>query len=169
MKKDEISKSKKDNADTKDKNSEGYPLYPPGEDIYNKSREVKDIDPEELAKYNGEVIIPHIEEVDLNEVDKAEINEIDQDEMDVLDDVGLDEFKDDETPEFVDDEPDELKEAGIKELGDDFMGTDLDIPGGDLDDDEEEIGSEDEENNYYSIGGDNHKDLEEEHDDLDIG
>ena len=42
--------------------------------------------------------------------------------------------------------------------------TDLDIPGSELDDDQEEVGSEDEENNYYSIGGDNHNDLEEEND-----
>jgi hypothetical protein len=31
-----------------------------------------------------------------------------------------------------------------------------------LDDKHREIGSEDEENNYYSIGGDNHNDLEED-------
>ncbi|NGM66745.1 hypothetical protein [Sphingobacterium sp. SGR-19] len=36
----------------------------------------------------------------------------------------------------------------------------LDVPGSELDDAEEEIGSEDEENNYYSLGGDNHEDLE---------
>ena len=41
-------------------------------------------------------------------------------------------------------------------------GDDLDIPGSDLDDEQENIGSEDEENNYYSIGGDNHNDLEED-------
>jgi len=41
-------------------------------------------------------------------------------------------------------------------------GSDLDIPGADLDDEEEAIGSEDEENNYYSIGGDNHDGLEED-------
>lgn len=40
-------------------------------------------------------------------------------------------------------------------------GSDLDIPGAELDDDMEDVGSEDEENNYYSIGGDNHDDLEE--------
>ena len=40
-------------------------------------------------------------------------------------------------------------------------GKDLDIPGSELDDDLENVGSEDEENNYYSIGGDNHDDLEE--------
>ena len=39
---------------------------------------------------------------------------------------------------------------------------DLDIPGSELDDADENIGEEDEENNFYSIGGDNHNDLEEE-------
>ena len=43
----------------------------------------------------------------------------------------------------------------------DFPGNDLDIPGSELDDYQEEIGSEDEENNYYSLGGDNHENLEE--------
>lgn len=38
---------------------------------------------------------------------------------------------------------------------------DLDIPGAELDDLQEELGSEDEENNYYSIGGDDHLDLDE--------
>ena len=38
----------------------------------------------------------------------------------------------------------------------------LDIPGAELDDADEEIGEEDEENNYYSLGGDNHEDLEED-------
>ena len=40
--------------------------------------------------------------------------------------------------------------------------TGLDVPGSELDDADEDIGSEDEENNYYSIGGDNHNDLEED-------
>lgn len=38
---------------------------------------------------------------------------------------------------------------------------DLDVPGAELDDEQELIGSEDEENNYYSLGGDNHEDLDE--------
>lgn len=37
----------------------------------------------------------------------------------------------------------------------------LDIPGSELDDADEQIGEEDEENNYYSLGGDNHSDLDE--------
>jgi hypothetical protein len=50
-----------------------------------------------------------------------------------------------------------------KDFLDDVTGGDLDIPGSELDDDLEFIGSEDEENNYYSLGGDNHNDLEEDY------
>ncbi|EIA08519.1 hypothetical protein HJ01_02241 [Flavobacterium frigoris PS1] len=49
-----------------------------------------------------------------------------------------------------------------KNFKDDMSGGDLDIPGSELDDAQEAIGSEDEENNHYSIGGDNHNDLEED-------
>ena len=41
-------------------------------------------------------------------------------------------------------------------------GNDLDVPGAELDDEDENIGSEDEENNYYSLGGENHDNLEED-------
>jgi len=44
-----------------------------------------------------------------------------------------------------------------------YDGDNLDVPGAELDDADEKIGEEDEENNYYSIGGDNHNDLEEDH------
>jgi len=54
-----------------------------------------------------------------------------------------------------------LKSSGGK-FNDEFLGSDLDIPGAELDDEMEIIGSEDEENNYYSIGGDDHDDLEED-------
>ena len=37
----------------------------------------------------------------------------------------------------------------------------LDVPGAELDDANELIGEEDEENNYYSLGGDDHSDLDE--------
>jgi len=47
---------------------------------------------------------------------------------------------------------------------DDDLAPGLDIPGAELDDKLEEIGEEDEENNYYSLGGDNHEDLEEDKD-----
>ncbi len=48
------------------------------------------------------------------------------------------------------------------DFDDDYTGSDLDVPGSELDDDQEDIGSEDEENNYYSLGGDDHDDLEED-------
>lgn len=42
------------------------------------------------------------------------------------------------------------------------LANELDVPGSELDDRDEEIGEEDEENNYYSLGGENHNDLEED-------
>jgi len=48
-----------------------------------------------------------------------------------------------------------------KDIDDESVENDLDIPGSELDDLQEDIGSEDEENNYYSLGGDDHVDLEE--------
>lgn len=38
----------------------------------------------------------------------------------------------------------------------------LDVPGAAQDDADEFIGEEDEENNYYSLGGDDHNDLDED-------
>ena len=53
-----------------------------------------------------------------------------------------------------------------KDFSDDMSGSDLDVPGSELDDEQENIGSEDEENNYYSLGGDDHDDLDEDNGDL---
>lgn len=44
------------------------------------------------------------------------------------------------------------------------MDEGLDVPGAELDDADEFIGEEDEENNYYSLGGDDHDDLEDDED-----
>ena len=95
-------------------NPPGYPLYPAKEDMYNKSKEEKEVNPEDISKIK-------------------ESNE----------------------------------NGGIgsnneKDFKDDISGGDLDIPGSELDDQEENIGNEDEENNYYSLGGDDHNDLEED-------
>ena len=48
-----------------------------------------------------------------------------------------------------------------KNFEEDSSGDDLDVPGSELDDNQEKIGSEDEENNYYSLGGDDHDNLDE--------
>ena len=62
-------------------------------------------------------------------------------------------------------EPLDEEEVGDTEVQAGHLpGDDLDIPGSELDDADEAIGEEDEENNYYSLGGDNHDDLEESQD-----
>ena len=115
MKKQKASKPPLKKKDDK----EGYPLYPPDQDIYNKFKEEQDIDPEDISKTKE---TEEDESIESGESDPAPLN-----------------FEDDE-----------------------IMGTDLDVPGSELDDDLEELGDEDEENNYYSIGGDKHHDLEED-------
>ena len=62
----------------------------------------------------------------------------------------------------IPDEKDDTEALDENSFDKDETGNDLDIPGAELDNDQEAIGSEDEENNYYSIGGDNHTDLEED-------
>lgn len=58
-------------------------------------------------------------------------------------------------------EPNSDNTSRRKSLDDLQSEKDLDVPGSELDDQQEDIGSEDEENNYYSLGGDDHLDLEE--------
>lgn len=49
-----------------------------------------------------------------------------------------------------------------KEFLEDLTAEDLDVPGSKADETVNNAGMEDEENNYYSLGGDNHNDLEED-------
>jgi hypothetical protein len=56
----------------------------------------------------------------------------------------------------------ETSTSNEKTFKEDMSGADLDVPGSELDDQQESVGSEDEENNYYSLGGDNHNNLEED-------
>lgn len=92
----------------------GYPVYPENEDIYNKSKEEKSVDPENTSQKK-----------ELIKKRKAGKN-------------------------------------NEKDFDEDKSGSDLDVPGSELDDQQESKGSEDEENNYYSLGGDDHSDLDEE-------
>jgi hypothetical protein len=61
----------------------------------------------------------------------------------------------------VKESPEKPGKRNEKDFDEDMSGNDLDVPGAELDDELENIGSEDEENNYYSLGGDNHNDLDE--------
>ena len=60
--------------------------------------------------------------------------------------------------------PNEDPEAALneKDFEEDVTGEDLDIPGNEQDEENMGSGIEDEENNYYSLGGDNHDNLEED-------
>ena len=64
----------------------------------------------------------------------------------------------------IKDSSDERKtgKSNEKDFVEDESGSDLDVPGSELDDEQEKIGNEDEENNYYSLGGDDHNDLDED-------
>jgi hypothetical protein len=55
-----------------------------------------------------------------------------------------------------------IKEVDEEMYSKNLPDNDLDIPGSELDDEQENIGNEDEENNYYSLGGDDHNDLDED-------
>lgn len=101
---------KSDDNTKEEKDLPGYAQYPKEEDIYNKLKEEKELDPENISKTKL---------------------------------------------------PNENRGANEKDFGDVLTGSDLDVPGAELDDDREDVGSEDEENNYYSLGGDNHKNLDE--------
>lgn len=72
-----------------------------------------------------------------------------------IDKIDPDDLTSEKAPNIKADAPNE------KSFEDDLSGDDLDVPGSELDDEEEAAGNEDEENNYYSLGGDEHNDLEE--------
>lgn len=81
------------------------------------------------------------------------------------------EVKDIDSDDFShikDDEEEELDPENELDFEDEVLIDNLDVPGSELDDDAEDIGNEDEENNYYSIGGDNHEDLEEDNQDYEL-
>ncbi len=61
-----------------------------------------------------------------------------------------------------DGEIEDIETTLAKDEADPSLDAGLDIPGAEEDDANESVGNEDEENNYYSLGGDNHNDLEED-------
>ena len=134
-----------------------YPLYPPAEDMMNRGERVN-ADLEDPTFPIADGTIPKDQTI-------REPQEHEDSIIDLMEPVD----------EFTVTEED-LVALGPKDLsmdgGDDeqlqhrttpvdFASLDMDIPGTELDDAAERIGSEDEENNGYSLGGDNHEDLEE--------
>jgi len=144
----------------------GYPHYAPEEDVLNPSSgiEVSTVDVEQITQ-GGRVaqadskspVTTPVEDLDTSEPEGQD-NEAEMEKMEAdvtEEDIMLLGPKDQDMDLGEDEEfqnPDVVLSA---------TGEDLDVPGGELDDRNEEIGEEDEENNYYSLGGDNHSDLED--------
>lgn len=140
----------------------GYPKYPASEDIMNTDKRLEgNLDDEVLtgqsvdmsrAKDETETFddkeMPEGPEDDLKPAKKSQYDVTNED-LEALDPEEL-------SMDMGDDEQLKHRDRPV-----DFTGKDLDIPGSELDDKAEETGAEDEENNSYSIGGDNHEDLEE--------
>lgn len=139
----------------------GYPHYPASDDITNKGDDITDMgddfivgDEQQEAVTAPEIPDEQDRESDVTEEDIKMLSAADQNrDMEDADpeEPGLD---------TQDEDGDPLNEAGSSTYGD--QGAELDVPGSEADDASEAIGSEDEENNYYSLGGDNHEDLEED-------
>lgn len=139
----EMPKIDSDNDELNIKNLEHY--YNSLKDILNNNVKNYDLkshpEIEKTAAYAEDFSYPQSEDIYKNSKQETEINP---------DNISKKKSPNSENP---------MNEKNFKE---DMSGDDLDIPGSELDDQQEKIGSEDEENNYYSLGGDNHNDLEED-------
>jgi hypothetical protein len=125
----------------------GYPLYPSSDDIMNRGKRI-DVDVNVASEniHPGKNIIPQEPQ---NGTSKAK-SDLTKDDFQALASEELHGTGDDEI-------------LANRTWPVDFAGDDLDVPGSEDDDAQEAVGSEDEENNSYSIGGDRHEDLEEDH------
>jgi hypothetical protein len=141
-----------------------YPHYPASEDITraDNNNGKKPIGPvnDPPSKFNDtvddrddETSIVKGTDADLTREDMLILETTGQN-MDTRDDINLMQS----SLDTADDDGDPLNEEGVPY---DLTGDDLDVPGSGLDDADERIGEEDEENNYYSLGGDNHENQEE--------
>jgi hypothetical protein len=152
-------KNKKIEPETREKEKEfpGYPAYAPSEDIMNEGKRV-DADLEDPGTYTvrSSSKLPGLNEsddmqaLDGEPAEPSNPSDLTKDDFEALGERDL-------SLDLGDDE--QLRHRTVPV---DFTGEDLDVPGSELDDDQEAIGSEDEENNSYSLGGENHENLEED-------
>lgn len=141
-------KKAKKKSGNEDQSFPGYPQYPATEDIVYRAKRVEmDLD--------GEGQSPAASDDTMSAADKKAQRaahspaDVTKDDLQALN-AGDNNFEGD----------DSVLEGRPYPV--DFTGKDLDVPGSELDDRAEEIGEEDEENNLYSLGGENHEDLEED-------
>lgn len=137
----------------------GYPHYPAQEDIMHPANKLEKIspDPEKLTR-SGAYLDKNPEKPVSSSFDTA--SETD-DDLIIVPGTEADVTRDDLIilgEQNLDIDEEESTDAKTR-LGD--LDAELDVPGEELDDRNEEIGEEDEENNYYSLGGDNKENLEE--------
>jgi hypothetical protein len=123
----------------------GYPLYPSSEDIMNRGKRI-DVD----VNVASENISRTKNSAPESSIEKSGPSDLTKDDFQAL-----------ASEELHGDGDDEILANRTWPV--DFAGEDLDVPGSEEDDAQEAVGSEDEENNSYSIGGDRHDDLEEDH------
>ena len=142
----------KKKSSTKKSSLPGYPSYPAGEDMMNGNGDERlDLNVDDLSTKTPSGELKKIKPgkqgrntpLESTSQTEADLTSDDRDALGSLD-------------RSNDGGDDELLDA--LEIGPDFSGDDLDVPGSEDDDDMEDLGSEDEENNYYSLGGDAHDD-----------
>ena len=135
----------------------GYPHYPPSEDIMNPANHIErvPVDVENLAPTGALTNQPTVKKpaTGTGELVSAQQSE---DDIRIVPGTEADVTKED--LRLLNATEGSYAEASNINT---VTGEDLDVPGADLDDPNEDIGEEDEENNYYSLGGDNHGNLEE--------
>jgi len=155
--------------DQQEKNFPGYPSYPASDDVTNKA------DREDFGVLHGNdknSVSRGATEQRSDEVPRARNSD---ESTDPDSDVSPEEIAmltaADQNRDMDDSDVEESLLDTTDEDGDPLneprgtygnAGADLDVPGSETDDGSENIGSEDEENNYYSLGGDNKENLEED-------
>jgi hypothetical protein len=165
MKENKKSHGNSSQGKTGEQNFPGYPHYRKEEDIMNGDKRI-DADMEEVSrsvtsnavkdKASAKAMEDEIPKTPIAAAldekaawDKA-MRGVDDEEIELVEGNDAD---------LTEEEVDELERDGITDHN--FHPDELDIPGAELDDESEEIGEEDEENNYYSLGGDDKENLEE--------
>jgi hypothetical protein len=157
--------------DQQEKDFPGYPSYPASDDITNQDDKTDfgTLHAPDRNSATGEATEQRGEEVPraLNADEAIDPDtDVTPDDIEML--TAADQHRDIDDPEIEASKLDETDEDGdpLNEITGTYgqTGADLDVPGSEGDDGNENIGEEDEENNYYSLGGDNHENLEEDND-----
>lgn len=153
-----------------DQDFPGYPHYPANDDILHPDNHAErvDVDIENITP-RGRNVDVQLKEKGLQTTGDLVNAPYDKTVQEPDDDIGFVGTEADVTAEDLlllgekDQDMDMGEDEEIKRVASllDQTGDELDIPGTELDDANESIGEEDEENNYYSLGGDNHENLEE--------